>query len=100
MKTTDKVTILTDKPPTLEEAQAIVGGYVELINLPDGSQMYVDEEGRLKKLLHNPDASLRANQYVCGPVLILQGTARWMPEDDEPETKTLFNTNGGQDVAE
>lgn len=41
----------------LQELQSIVGGYVEVIDLKDGTTMVVNEEGRLKKLPVNDQAT-------------------------------------------
>ena len=71
------VTVLNGEPPTLERAQAIVGGYVELVTLADGSQLLINEEGRLKGLELNPTASALYGGLIVGNVLLLQSTARW-----------------------
>jgi hypothetical protein len=71
------ITVLTAKPPTLEEALAIVGGYVQMITLPNGDQLLVDEEGLLKNLPVNMDATIAANRLIVGPALLLEGDARW-----------------------
>lgn len=42
---------------TLEEAQALVGGWVEIVRLNDRCIMLVDEEGLCKEKLYNPQAS-------------------------------------------
>lgn len=69
-----------DKPPTLEEAQEIVGGLVELISLSDGRQLLVNEEGALDHmdLEFNPLASIVINQPVWGKVICLLGDAQWV----------------------
>ena len=43
--------------PTLKEAQAYVGGYVEGISFPNGDYLIVNEEGKLKNLPFNEEAS-------------------------------------------
>ena len=43
--------------PTLKEAQAFVGGYVEGISMPNGDYLIVNEEGKLKGLPFNEQAS-------------------------------------------
>ena len=43
--------------PTLKEAQAYVGGYVEGIQFPHGDYLIVNEEGKLKGLPFNEEAS-------------------------------------------
>ena len=47
--------------PTLKEAQAFVGGYVECITWPNGDLLIVNEEGKLMGLPLNPEATL-----LCG----------------------------------
>jgi len=71
----------TDKEPTLEEAQKLVGGYVTFLPLPpemhDRMQVLVDEEGLLKDLPVNEEASNKFGQEIFGPVVVLEGDARW-----------------------
>ena len=43
--------------PTHKEAQAFVGGYVEGISMPNGDYLIVNEEGKLKGLPFNEEAS-------------------------------------------
>ena len=43
--------------PTLKEAQAFVGGYVEGISMPNGDYLIIHEEGKLKNLPFNEEAS-------------------------------------------
>lgn len=75
------IRIIGDKPPTLEEAQEIVGGNVQMLLLIDGRQMLVDEDGLAKKKPLNVEATkLVAGLYngnVVGDVLILSGPAKW-----------------------
>jgi hypothetical protein len=75
------ITHIEDKKPTLEEAQELVGGYVTLIKLPDGTQMLVDEDGYLKEKKVNRDASVLGiavgQPFIVGDVVILSGKARW-----------------------
>ena len=68
---------IEDKAPSLEAAQAFVGGYVQMINLEDGSQLLVNEEGLLKALPYNLPASILAGQHLVGNALCLKGLARW-----------------------
>jgi len=75
------ITYIEDKKPTVKEAQELVGGYVELIELPDGTQMLVDEDGQLKGKTMNHDASMIGltvgQPFIVGDVVILSGKARW-----------------------
>lgn len=83
-----------DDAPTLEELQAAVGGYIELVHVYYRGvpcQMFVDEEGLLKKLPRNvaatelvyESASINAAKdrvrfngrvpYIVGDAVILDG---------------------------
>jgi hypothetical protein len=68
-----------DTPPTLQEVQRLVagGGLVELMTLANGDQLLFDEEGQLKGLELNLEASELAGQPIVGDALVLQGGARW-----------------------
>ena len=75
---------------TLEEMQGYVGGYIEIIGLPDGSQLILNEEGKLKGLEPNLKASLLARKagihpsdYVVGDVLIASRTEAGFDDDEE-----------------
>lgn len=74
---TTRVAYFRNLVPTLQEAQEIVGGYVQMLTLDDGSQMLMDEDGRMKDLPVNDKASLLAGQVIRGNVLVLQGPALW-----------------------
>jgi hypothetical protein len=65
--------------PTLQEAQQLVagGGLVQLVTLANGDQLLVDEEGLLKQLPVNFEASELAGVALVGDALLLQGGARW-----------------------
>jgi hypothetical protein len=58
---------------TLSELQGLVGGYIELIAIREHQgQMFVNEEGRLKGMLHNSRASgLSSNGHtIVGPAVV------------------------------
>jgi len=59
MEKTAKLKIIDDVKlePTLKEAQAFVGGYVEGISMPNGDYLIVNEEGKLKGLPFNEQAA-------------------------------------------
>tara|TARA_B100000795_G_C22544207_1_gene339985 strand:- start:228 stop:449 length:222 start_codon:yes stop_codon:yes gene_type:complete len=57
--------------PTLEIIQKIVNGYFTIIPLYDGKNMYVNEEGELRKLKINEDASKIVGFHVFGNVIIV-----------------------------
>ena len=47
-----------DKKPTLKEMQEFVEGYIELIALPDGRDMIINEEGKITGLPENIEATI------------------------------------------
>ena len=63
---------------SLEEAQDVVGGYVELVHLDDNNILLCDEEGLLKHKHINTLATIQANglgwkgSYLVGSVLFLK----------------------------
>ena len=72
--------------PTLEEAQAMVGGWVVMaLNTPD-MQVLVDEDGLSKELEFNAQASQLCGQELFGNAIVLKGDAMWIDdEEDEDE---------------
>ena len=65
--------------PTLEEAQKIVGGYVEMVRSPTQRdwQILVNEEGLLRGLPFNDEATELCGTGIVGPAIVLKGDARW-----------------------
>lgn len=86
--TDTSITTLTDERPSLEKAQELVGGLVELIELNNGDQMLVNEEGLLHDLPLNIEATnhlvAHKSPYdlmfrgIVGNAVILKGNARWI----------------------
>jgi len=75
------------KRPTLDQAQACVGGYVQLLYLTENKQMLINEEGSENAaLLPNPVATelARSSGYLVsragirGNVMVLEGAAQWI----------------------
>ena len=64
--------------PTLKVVQGLVGGYAELIPLPHKPdwQMVVNEDGRMKQLPYNSEASEICGRDIVGHAVILKGDAR------------------------
>ena len=81
MRTPAIVTILSDTPPSLEDAQRMVGGYVEMLQLGH-AQLLVNEHGRLRNLPVNDAASHIAGQTIVGHAVLLVGTARWTSQSE------------------
>jgi len=65
-----------EERPSLEQAQSIIGGWVEMIHVGD-VQVLVDEEGLIKQLPINEKASDMFGRPLYGPVLVLENEARW-----------------------
>ena len=74
--------------PDLKAAQDFVGGYVEGIPFPNGDYLIVNEEGKLRNLPLNPEATAlwRAtfdndnfitgrNDFVVGPAILIKKDA-------------------------
>jgi hypothetical protein len=74
MHTDGTVTPVTPKKGTtydLEELQALVGGYIELLPLEKNRYAVVNEEGMLHGLDLNPGASLLLGQKIVGPCVVI-----------------------------
>lgn len=75
------VTHLHGEPPSLETVQELVGGYVELVPLPFGNQLLVNEEGLLQSLPDNPVASQLAGKRIVGNAVLLTDKAKWKSDE-------------------
>lgn len=53
-----------------KELQGYVGGYIEIVRLPNSYILVVDEEGRLKNKKLNKKASELAGQPIVGDVVL------------------------------
>ena len=74
---TPSVKRITDTPPRLHEAQAMVGGLVEIIMVGD-KQLLCHEEALLHaNPVQNPEASELAGQPIFGEAVLLSGKALW-----------------------
>jgi len=72
-----KVVDREEESPTSEEAREFVGGYWEIIHLRSGDQLIVNEDGRLKGLPINEEASELYGGWVVGNAIHLKGDAKW-----------------------
>lgn len=75
----DNVTPINGKFFSLRELQKYVGGYIERIDLNNGCAMYVDEEGLLKNLPYNRNATsalekagIILGNYIAGNAVVVQ----------------------------
>lgn len=61
---------------SLEELQGFVGGYIELVRLPNKQTMFVNEEGKLNGLAVNSEATeisgLFPYDVICGDAIVLE----------------------------
>jgi hypothetical protein len=58
---------------TLTELQTLVGGFIESVVVVDHRVMFVDEDGRMKRLPPNPEATMVAGniaQMLVGNALL------------------------------
>ena len=69
--------IVEKESPSLAAGQAFVEGFVEIVNLPDGRQMVVNEDGLHLKLPYNHEASKLYGGVIVGHAFILERAARW-----------------------
>jgi|TARA_R110000824_G_scaffold72141_2_gene184273 hypothetical protein len=71
--------VFDTKAPSLERAQELVGGFVEMVRSPTDQdiQVLVNEEGLLKGLPFNEEASKMCDTGIVGDAIILKGDARW-----------------------
>ena len=78
--------------PDLKGAQEFVGGMVECVTFPNGDLLIINEEGKLKGLPLNPEAttlwrstftkdkySFGYDDFVVGPAILIKANAlkRW-----------------------
>ena len=64
----------TKETMTLEEMQAWVGGYVQMVPLPDGRELWCNEEGKIDGLPVNAKATAIWEKNY-GPTDIIMGNA-------------------------
>jgi len=75
---------------TLEEMQALVGGYVEVLRVahPSGALLFCNEDGKRLRLRPNPRASLvaalPAGQYIVGDAFVSGSANSHGDETDVP----------------
>ena len=73
----DPKLIVSLTKPSLEAAQKMVGGLVQLIELPNEDQLLVNEEGLFGEAVLNIQASILACEPIVGDAVLLQGDNRW-----------------------
>lgn len=73
----ESITPANGRTFTLPELQALVGGYIEALRLPDGVRwLFLNEDGKRLKLAYNDAATvlmhqlLRPDDYIVGPAVL------------------------------
>ncbi len=66
---------------TLEELQALVGGYIEVVALRDGRLLVLNEEGKLEGFPYNEQATALARDCLF-PGDFIVGTAVLVSEEE------------------
>ena len=71
--------VFEDRRPSLQEAQELVGGLVQMVRSPTKQdwQILVNEEGLLADLPFNDEATKICGTGIVGPAIVLKGNARW-----------------------
>tara|TARA_R110001632_G_scaffold140313_1_gene256315 strand:+ start:63 stop:311 length:249 start_codon:yes stop_codon:yes gene_type:complete len=71
--------VFETKAPSLERAQELVGGLVQMVRSPTDPdiQILVNEEGLLIDLPFNHEASKLCDTGIMGDAIILKGEAKW-----------------------
>jgi len=71
--------VFEDRKPSLQEAQQLVGGLVQMVHSPTHRdwQILVNEEGLLEGLPFNDEATKLCGTGVVGDAVVLKGEARW-----------------------
>lgn len=70
-----KYKIIENKTPTLQEMQEYVGGWIEVVYLPNDEQLIVNEEGLILELPYNSVASCHASRTIVGNAILLRKNA-------------------------
>jgi len=61
------------KSMTFKEAQKVVGGYVEVLRIPNGAILLVNDEGLIRRLPYNRAASFECGRQIVGDAVLLTG---------------------------
>ena len=68
---------ITNTPPKLHEAQAMVGGLVEIVYVGDDQLLCHEEALFADPAIQNPEASELAGTPIFGEAVLLSGDALW-----------------------
>lgn len=65
--------VIQDEKPSLRQMQSIVGGYIQVVYLRNGTDvLVVNEEGLLEDLAVNHVASVLGGQYIVGNTILMK----------------------------
>ena len=81
MNTEFKTIESSEDIPSLEQAQKFVGGYVERMKLPNGSVLLFDEDGLLKQLPLNDEATKLVNSLNPMYFVTVVGNVIHLPKE-------------------
>lgn len=79
----DKIEVSKEQKLDLEFMQSVVGGYIERISLFDGRAMYINEEGKMKGLPKNDQATFLADLSGISPDDCVVGDVIILTEEEE-----------------
>jgi hypothetical protein len=75
-----QITSAQGKAFSVDELQHLVGGWIEMVKLPDGRLMCVNEDGKVRNLAYNQQATklarprLRPGDYIVGAAVVMTRT--------------------------
>lgn len=75
--------MINDGDDELKKLQDVVGGWIEMVSLPGGNSIIVNEEGLLKRLGYNEFSSTIAGRHLVGDAVLVG------PVDDEGDTGSV-----------
>jgi hypothetical protein len=67
---------------SLQEAQELIGGYVEMTQLNSDTQLLVDEEGLLKQKAFNDKLHELIGVKRVGHAILLSGDSQWVDDEE------------------
>jgi len=77
--TKETITPANGKTFTLKEMQTLVGGFIQIIGLPNGANLVMNEDGKIEELPYNLEATLLGEKagiatedYIVGDVVLCE----------------------------
>lgn len=86
---TDAAPAVAEIESTLQAFQTVVGGFIEAVPLPDGSTLWLNEEGKIDGLPFNERATV-LTRGILGPTDMVVGNVFITgPLDDEGDNTSV-----------